>query len=209
MLMSRHWLRAALAASFVLLCAPALLADTVKQMNLAEMVQRADKIYRATVISATPGTVEAGGGQLPIITYRLQVEEVFRGDIPTVKGVKIAEIRTLGKMQPVQHGNARLLSALPKMPEMAVGKTYLLLTTRPSAIGLSATVGLGQGSFRIFGRGKSETALNTANNRGLFRDMAQPNSASGRQAFSAAASQQGGPISYDELARQIRAQLGQ
>lgn len=206
--MSRRWLRALLAASFILLSAPALLADTVKQMNLAEMVQRADKIYRATVISVTPGTVEVGGGQLPTITYRLQVEEVFRGDIPTVKGMKIAEIRTLGKTKPVQQGNARLLSALPKMPQLAVGKTYLVLTTRPSAIGLSSTVGLGQGSFQIFGRGKSETAVNAVNNRGLFRDMTPP-SAAGRQSLSGAASPQGGSIPYSELARQIRAQLGQ
>jgi hypothetical protein len=209
MLTSRHWLRASLAASFVLLSAPALLADTVKQMNLAEMVQRSDKIYRATVISATPGTVEVGGSQLPIITYRLQVDEVFRGNVPTVKGVKIAEIRTLGKMKPVQHGNARLISALPKMPELSVGKTYLVMTTRPSAIGLSTTVGLGQGSFQIFGRGKSETAVNAVNNRGLFRDMAPPPSAGARQSLSAAASPQGGSIPYSELARQIRAQLGQ
>ncbi len=209
MLMSRLWLRAALAASFILLSAPALLADTVKQMNLAEMVQRADKIYRATVISATPGTVEAGGSQLPTITYRLQVEEVFRGDIPTVKGVKIAEIRTLGKTSPVQLGDLRRLSALPKMPQLAVGKTYLVLTTRPSAIGLSATVGLGQGSFQIFGRGKAEAAVNAVNNRGLFRDMAPPASAGARQSLSAAASPQGGPVPYSELARQIRAQLGQ
>lgn len=203
MLVSRRWLRALLAACFILITAPTLLADTVKQMNLAEMVQRADKIYRATVISATPGTVEVGGGQLPTITYRLQVEESFRGDIPTVKGMKIVELRTLGKTRPVQQGNARLLSALPKMPELAVGKTYLLLTTRPSAIGLSTTVGLGQGSFQIFGRGKSETAVNTVNNRGLFRDMAPPASPS-----FAAASPQGGAVPYSELARQIRARLG-
>jgi hypothetical protein len=206
MFMSRSWLRVLLAAAFILISAPALLADTVRQMNLAEMVQNADKIYRATVISVTPGKVEVGGGQLPVITYRLRVEEVFRGDIPTVKGVKITEIRTLGKSTPVQHGNLRRLSTLPSMPQLAVGKTYLVLTTRPSAVGLSVTVGLGQGAFEIFGRGKSETAVNAVNNRGLFRDMP---SAQGRQSLSAAASPQGGPIPYSELAQQIRAQLGQ
>jgi hypothetical protein len=44
MLTSRHWLRALLAAAFILISAPALLADTVRQMNHAEMVERADKI---------------------------------------------------------------------------------------------------------------------------------------------------------------------
>jgi hypothetical protein len=188
----------------VLLNAPLMVADTVKQMNLAEMVQRADKIYRGTVLSAKEGTVQAGGGQLPIVTYRLQVEEVFRGDIPTIKGMKIAEIRMLGKVKAVRQGSLQLNPVLPKLPELAVGRTYLVLTTRPSSIGLSTTVGLGQGSFQIFQRGKEEKAVNEVNNSGLFRGM--NTSARGFAAQSSATSS--GPIAYSELARQIRAQLG-
>ena len=197
---------ALLMASIVLFSAPLLVADTVKQLNLAEMVQRADKIYRGTVLSSTEGTIEAGGGQLPVVTYRLQVEEVFRGNIPMVKGVQIAEIRMLGKMKPMRQGNLQSSSVLPRMPQLSVGQTYLVLTTRPSAIGLSTTVGLGQGSFQIYQRGKEETAINEVNNRGLFRDMnASATTSSAATANSALSS---GPISYSELARQIRAQLG-
>ena len=203
---SRYAPCALLMASVVLLNSPLLMADTVKQLNLAEMVQRADKIYRGTVLSAKESTVQVGGGQLPVVTYRLQVEEVFRGDIPMVKGVRIAEIRMLGKMKTVRQGNLQLSSVLPRMPQLGIGRTYLVFATRPSGIGLSTTVGLGQGSFQIYQRGKEETAVNEVNNKGLFRDM-NPTAlrSSSLAANSATAS---GPISYQELARQIRAQLG-
>jgi hypothetical protein len=195
---------ALLMASIVLLNAPLLVADTVKQLNLAEMVQRADKIYRGTVLSAKEGTIQAGGGELPTVTYRLQVEEVFRGDIPIIKGVRIAEIRMLGKIKSVRQGSLQLNSILPKMPQLVVGQTYLVLTTRPSAIGLSTTVGLGQGSFQIYQRGKEETAVNEVNNSGLFRGM----NTSARSTAASSSATTSGPISYTELARQIRAQLG-
>ncbi|MGH9901416.1 MAG: hypothetical protein ACRD68_06335, partial [Pyrinomonadaceae bacterium] len=124
-----------------------------------------------------------------------------------VKGVQIAEIRMLGKMKPVRRGGLELHAALPKMPQLAVGETYLVFATRPSAVGLSTTVGLGQGAFRVSGQGKNETAVNEVNNRGLFRDM-NVGAARARAGIATAASSDG-PIPYDELARQIRAQLGQ
>jgi hypothetical protein len=195
-----------LVASLVLLSTP-LPADTVRQFNLAEMTQRADKIYRGTVLSATADTVNVGGGELPVVTYRLQVEELFRGSFTTVKGAQLAEIRMLGKPKPVRQGNLQLNSALPRMPQMTVGETYLVFTTRPSAVGLSTTVGLGQGCFHISRRGKEELAVNEVNNSGLFRGM---NMAAARAAAADPnAIPPSGPIPYSELARQIRAQLGQ
>jgi len=190
--------------SVVLLNTSLLRADTVQQFNLAEMVQRADKIYRGTVLSAEESTVQAGGGQLPVVIYRLQVDELFRGDVPLVKGVRVVELRMLGKIKSVRQGNLQLNSVLPRLPKLNVGQTYLLLTTRPSAIGLSTTVGLGQGSFQILQRGKQETAVNEVNNVGLFRDMNTQ-----ARSLSAQGSTPGsGPIAYSELAQQIRAQLG-
>ncbi len=190
--------------AWVLICA-SIDATTVMQLNLAEMVQRADRIYRGTVVSASAGTIAAGGGQLPVVTYRLQVEEVFRGDFTTVKGVRLAEIRTLGKIAVVQRGNLRSASPLPRMPEMVVGQTYLVFTTQPSTIGLSTTVGLGQGCFRIARTGKDETALNEVNNGGLFRDMAVPSVAARTTAQRTAAQRTAaGPLTYAELASQIQ-----
>ncbi len=203
--------RLAPVVAVVLVAAVPAVATTVMQMNLEEMSQRSAQIYRGTVLSATEGTIEAGGGQLPIVTYRLEVEEAFRGDIPVVKGMRIAQIRMLGKSKPVQRGNLLHVSALPRMPELAIGRTYLVFTTQPSAIGLSAIVGLGQGAFRIEQVGKDEVAVNEVNNSGLFRDMTAPSAPAARSLAAPAASASlagGGPISYDELARQIRTALG-
>ena len=50
-------------------------AASVRQLNLAEMTQRAAKIYVGTVRSATEGIVEIGGGRLAVVTYRLSVDD--------------------------------------------------------------------------------------------------------------------------------------
>ena len=113
----------------VLVASVPAVATTVMQMNLVEMVQRSAQIYRGTVLSATEGTVKAGGGQLPVVTYRLQVEESFRGDIPVVKGMRIAEIQMIGKSSPVRKGTLVRASVLPQMPALAIGRTYVVFTT--------------------------------------------------------------------------------
>jgi hypothetical protein len=194
----------------VLVTASVLSAATVMQMNLAEMVQRADRIYRGTVVSATAGSLAVGGGQLPVVSYRLRVEEVFRGSFEEVKGVRFAEIRMLGKFAPVRHGSLRWSSPLPKMPDMNVGGTYLVLTTQPSEVGLSTTVGLGQGCFRIAGVGKDETAVNELDNSGLFRDMVPPASIRTntlRRSIPTSAAPSG-PLAYTELSSRINALVG-
>ena len=65
---------------------------------------------------------------------------------------------------------------------LTVGQTYLVFTTQPSGVGLSTTVGLGQGCFRLYGKGDSQMAVNEVNNAGLFRDMQPPAAAGGRLA---------------------------
>jgi hypothetical protein len=177
-------------------------ASTVLQLNLGEMVQRADRIYRGEVLSVRAGTVDAGGGQLPTTIYTLRVDESFRGEFTEVKGLRIAELRTLGKLTPRSSGGLRSAVVLPQMPVLEEGRTYLLLTTRPSAIGLSTTVGLGQGAFRITQVGKDEQAVNDANNSGLFRDMAPPPVQGIARARALGAA--GGPVSYADLAGRIR-----
>lgn len=196
--------RVALAAALVLPANAALQASTVMQLNLGEMVQRADRIYRGTVLSVRAGTVAAGGGHLPVTIYRLRVDEDFRGDFPEVKGVRLAEIRTLGKLSPVESGNLRSAVILPRMPELAVGRTYLVLTTRPSAVGLSTTVGLGQGCFRISGVGKEEQAVNEANNSGLFRDMPASAARAAASVSAPVSALASGPLVYTDLADRIR-----
>ena len=187
------------------LAAP-LSATTVRQFNLAELTSRAHKIYVGTVRSATEGTVAIGGGQVAVVTYQLSVEEDLRGETAMVKGVRAAEIRMLGKQKPVQHGNLRRVSPLPDLPVLVVNHTYLVFSTQPSTVGLSTTVGLGQGCFTLYGKGADQMAVNDVNNLGLFRDMALP--APSIAAARSYGPQADGPIPYAALRAQILSLLG-
>ncbi len=135
----------AVSAVLCLLASAGSQASTVLQLNLGQLVARAEHIYRGTVLSVSERTVAVGGGQLPVVVYRLRVDESFRGEFTEVKGLRIAEIQTLGKAPMVRRGSVRSAIVLPRMPELEVGRSYLVMMTRPSSIGLSTTVGLGQG----------------------------------------------------------------
>lgn len=178
-----------LALALVLLTATAAVASSVQQMNLDEMCDRAELVYRANVLSVEEGTVVLPGGELPQVTYTLEVVEGFKnaaaGDVLTLRMVG-----TLGEGTSVENGNVRF-SALPEMPRLEVGQEYLLLTTAASSIGLSSPVGLGQSSFHIVESGGLDLALNTVDNVGLFRGMRLNAPASGA-------------VPYDLLASEIR-----
>jgi hypothetical protein len=156
--------------------------------TLSDMTANADKIFRGTVIDFNPTTVAAGGAELPAVTYHLRVEQSFKGEFPTKDDVQYLEITMVGsiKAAPAQ-GSLKQLSALPAPPRLEVGGDYLLMTTAQSPIGLSTTVGLGQGSFQIYTLDKQEWAKNEFNNAGLFD----------------------GPVAYDELAAQIQQLVGE
>lgn len=137
--------------------------------NLAGLAERADKIFRGTVVDFSPGTVEAGGGVLPIVIYQIRVDEAFKGDFATKDGVASLELRMVGNVKDAgAQGDLKQFSALPAPPKLSVGHDYVLFTTPESAIGLSTAVGLGQGSFEIFTLDKQEWARNEFDNAGLY-----------------------------------------
>jgi hypothetical protein len=186
--------RRLLIAGGVLLLAPQARATTLIQMNLADLAGRADKIFRGTVLSSKPGTVQAGGGQLPIVIYRIRVDERFKGDFGQGKQAGVVEIRMVGGKENPQPANLRHFSLWRDVPRLERGRDYVLFTTRPSSIGLSTTVGLGQGAFTITGTGKGEQAVNAFGNVGLDKKL--------KPGISLRA---GRPVAYDELAKAIRA----
>jgi len=152
------------------------------------MVDRAGKIFRGTVVDFQPGTTTAGGGSLSTVTYTFRVEHSFKGSFSEKDGVTYAEVTFLGSVKNApQKGQYRKLSALPDPPKLSVGGDYLLILTPESRIGLSTTVGLGQGSFEIFEADKQEWAKNEFNNAGLFD----------------------GPVRYSDLASRIETIGGQ
>ncbi len=117
------------------------------------MCDSADKVFRGTVVSAAPGTLRVGGLDLPTTTYRLRVDEAFKGEFPHARGGgRRVVVRMLSAPNPDERSReARGARFLADLPQLQVGESYLLLSTRPSSIGTSTTVGLGQGLFRIHG----------------------------------------------------------
>lgn len=171
-------------------------ATMMLKLDLTELTTRADKIFRGTVIFVEQGTIEAGGSDLPAVTYRIAVEELFKGEATEVKGDEaVIEIRMIGSLvheKADENGNLRF-SPFREVPQLAVGNDYVLFTTAESSIGLSVTVGLGQGAFRVFpvdGSDDQFMAVNEFNNAGLGLNG-------------------DGPVEYDKLGAQIRALLGQ
>ena len=166
-------------------------ATTVLQMDLEHLCDRADRIFRGRVVDAVPGTVSAGGAELPTVTYRIAVDEAFKGSFSDEKGVSVVEVRMLGSLKADSaDGGVQRVSAIPGMPALDIGEEYVLFTTVPSSAGLSTFVGLGQGCFSLFLADKQEMAVNEVNNSGLI--PGHP----------------GGPILYSQLVTAIHDELG-
>ena len=195
--MSRFAKGALIGAAVVLVAASSSWALMLEHMQLGKMCDNAQRIFSGTVIEISSSKVEAGGGMLPTVTYRILVDDTFKGDIPEVDGKRIAEVRMLGKAEPRQAGPYQSLDALKELPVLEMGRAYLLFTTQPSAIGLSTTVGLGQGCFHVLGRGDKTEVVNAYDNVGL---LAADEKRAGEPAR--------GPLPYDLLAERIRAHVG-
>jgi hypothetical protein len=175
-----RWLCCTLAV--LVLATPNLSASSaVQQFNLKGLCDRSDRILRATVLDVTQGTVRAGGGDIPAVTYRLKVSEALAGGASAVLDIKM-----IGSVKAdASKGSIRRHSMFDDVPKLEKGREYVLFTTKPSAAGLCTTVGLAQGCFNIVTQNKSDYAVNGLNNRGLGLPSA-------------------GPVAYTELARRIR-----
>jgi hypothetical protein len=201
--MKRHSLLIALASTLITAVGSSVSAIDTVAMNLQELAQRANRIFTGRVIDVRSGTVEAGGGVLPTTIYRLQVGDTFKGSYPAPgKSGTIIEVQMVGtsssKAPSARGGPVRRLM-LPDMPRLDVGEEYVLFTTTPSRVGLSTTVGLGQGCFKVFRRQREQPlALNAVANDGLFRGMSTSAQPPAR-----------GAVPYSELSRQIRSVLAQ
>ncbi len=181
-------------AASILILSAQVQATTMLKMDLEDLASRAGTIFRGTVIDVEQGTIEAGGGELPAVTYRFRVVELYKGSATDTKGDNsIMVVRTVGSLaapKPDEDGNLRF-SLFSDVPKFDKGGDYLLFTTPESSIGLSVTVGLGQGAFRVSpidGTDEEFQAVNEFNNAGLGLDG-------------------DGPVELDKLSASIRALL--
>jgi hypothetical protein len=181
----------ACAAVAFIVAAAASEASNVMHMTLRDLVTRADRIVRGTVLQADESVASAGGGNLPIVVYRIRVEDVLKG---SAGEGDVIEVRLLAAPKTAASGPYRRANLLRDLPRFSVGRDYLFALTRPSRIGLSTTVGLGQGLFQLRGRPGEEVAVNDANNLGLFQGQAAAGTS--------------GPVPYATLAKEIRSILG-
>jgi len=187
------------AAGILLAVAPAAHATTVTPMNLADLAGRAGRIFRGTVVAVEAGTVPGGGGAVPTVSYRIRVTEALKGVDATESTRGVVEIRMVGwRNGEGAAGRVHRASWLRDLPALEAGQEYLLFTTTPSAAGLSTTVGLGQGAFRIHSEGTQAKAVNAFHNAGLFDRMT-----TGTRAMRPA-----GPVPYSELAARVRGLVG-
>lgn len=192
-----NWKRKAylLLAVSILVLSAQVHATTMLKMDLGDLTTRAGTIFRGTVIDVDEGTIEVGGGELPAVTYRFRVDELYKGTATETKGNQaIMQVRMVGSLvhsKPDANGNLKL-STFREVPRLNKDGDYLLFTTPESSVGLSVTVGLGQGAFRVTpldGTDGEYQAVNEFNNAGLGLNN-------------------GGPVAYDKLSANIRTLLG-
>jgi hypothetical protein len=201
-LLNRRVLVAGLALALAPIGVAHLQAANVQHMTLRDLVARADRIVRGTVIAKDETTVTAGGGSLPATRYRIRVAETLKG---AAAAGSVIEVQLLSAPKSAPAGALRRGTILQDLPQFTVGEEYLLVLTRPSAIGLSTTVGLKQGAFELRGRDSSEVAVNGANNIGLLDEPA----AGALSRSATPARPRSGPIPYAALASEIRALVTQ
>lgn len=154
-----RWLSCCLVLSVGLAWSPAAAAQRgglAIQQNLAELVDHAGTIVRGHVVNAR---VEPHPDftHLHTVVVTVRVQETLKGEAGEsfVFRQYIWDIRDRYDAAGYRKGGE-----------------LLLFLTRPSEVGLSSPVGLGQGRFRVVrGPGKEESAVNGVGNYGLFRDL--------------------------------------
>lgn len=163
------------------------------QQNLAELVDHAGTIVRGHIVSAR---VEPHPEftHFYTVVVTLRVQETLKGQAG----------ETFVFRQYIWDIRDRYDAAGYRK-----GGEMLLFLTRPSEIGLSSPVGLGQGRFRIVrGPEKEELAVNEAANYGLFRDLLPALRARGlslsQEQTRWIEGQAGGPVPLEDLTELIR-----
>jgi hypothetical protein len=147
------------------------LAGSVRKADLEEMVRLSGNIIVGTCISVQPSHLQYHGQMLPVTRYTFRISDSIKG---SASGdfvlVQFGWPRHLTLSNPGA-SVARLPIVVDELPEYQLSQEYLLLLTRPSSLGLSSPIGLGQSTFRAEPQGNGhKTWKNSLGNRELFKD---------------------------------------
>ena len=138
-----------------------LLASQVRLIDLDQMTQRAARIFSGRCTGTRVDFDAALGREVTVATFKVQ---------RAIKGVKggTVNVRVLGAA--AAHGAPG--DAPAGVPTFRAGDEVILFLYGESAQGLSASVGLGQGHFRVLTdkRGR-RVALNDLGNRNLLSGL--------------------------------------
>ena len=164
-------------AALMLIISPISNAITLQRLGLDDMTQRADKVFRGVVVDIEQTSISVGGGELPVVRYRLKVSEQLKGSADVVKGEdSFIEIKMVGSIKPAVPRTDGLvrLNFMQDIPKLQMGSDYVLFTTPRSSAGLSTMVGLGQGAFDVNMVEKQEMVLNQYGNSNIDQAGGKP-----------------------------------
>ncbi len=132
-----------------LLAAPRLDASQLRSMGLAEMTQRADRVFSGRCTATEVVRDERIGFNVTHATF--EVDRAVKGDVG-----RTVTVRILGS----------------GAPPFELGERVVLFLYPDSALGLTSPVGLGQGKFSIFKNKEGrDRALNAFGNKNLLRGI--------------------------------------
>lgn len=115
-------------------------AGTAVRLDVAGLVDRAELVVEARVISSRP--LVAAGGRRIETEYELDVKRTFLGDALSARSFRLP-----GGVLPASQGGRGLVIA--GMPSLVEGEDVVLFLTVPSSSGMRMPVGLAQGKYRI------------------------------------------------------------
>ena len=134
------------------------LASQVRLVNLEQMTQRAARIFSGRCIDTRVEHDPAAGRDVTVATFR--VERAVKGAIGDTVTVRMLS------------GGASIGDDPAGAPRFRRGEEVVLFLYGESSMGLSSTVGLGQGTFKVLtDKQGRRVALNEVGNRNLMRAM--------------------------------------
>ena len=184
---------AVLAVLLMTITAPFLIATSVRTVNLEEMVNLSERVFRGRCLSVEAINHRSG---MAVSEYTFEVLEA-------IKGVRPGEEIVFRQVDATGRGRLPGIIGMPAYPK---GREILLFLHGDSQIGLTSPVGLGQGVFAVDRTVEGQLkAVNAVKNRNLARNLSFSRAQEigfGRQRLNEI--RKGGPVSLSLLTSMVR-----